>query len=86
MIANRGMRHLALTVADVGRARELVVAPVGRIVKDDAESCADGIQEMLSRSREEVRLAAERVQPRIDFRGTMNSLVDVLRAAEQSHI
>jgi len=73
----------AVVSTDVGRARELVTDRVGRIVQSDPESCADGIQDMLSQSPSVTHEASKQVWARIEFRDTMNSLVGILREAGQ---
>jgi glycosyltransferase involved in cell wall biosynthesis len=71
----------AVVTTDVGRARELVTDGVGRIVEADAESCADGIQDMLFQNANTVYEASKQIWVRMDFRDTMNSLVEILRVA-----
>jgi len=71
----------AVVSTDVGRARELVTDRVGRIVQSDPESCADGIQHMLSQSPAVIYEASKEIRARIEFRDTMNSLVEILRDA-----
>jgi glycosyltransferase involved in cell wall biosynthesis len=71
----------AVVTTDVGRARELVTDAVGRIVRANPASCADGIQDMLFQSPTVVYEASKQIWARIDFRDTMNSLVEILRVA-----
>jgi glycosyltransferase involved in cell wall biosynthesis len=71
----------AIVTTDVGRARELVTDGVGRIVQADPTSLADGIQDMLLRAPNTVYEASRQIWARIDFRDTMNSLVEILRVA-----
>jgi glycosyltransferase involved in cell wall biosynthesis len=63
----------------VGRARELIKGQLGRVVNSDPASIAEGIQDVLEWKPEAVKQASANARRYIDFRDTMNSLVELLR-------
>ncbi len=69
---------LPVVSTPVGRAPELVNGYLGRIVGRDPASVAGGIQTVLAWSAKDVRRASEEAKPKIDFRNTMDSLVELL--------
>ncbi len=65
---------------DVGRAKELITDQVGRVVRGDPIAFADGMQEVLTWNRLQVKAASSRLSQALDFSTTMDALSTVLRA------
>jgi glycosyltransferase involved in cell wall biosynthesis len=64
---------------DVGRARELLTSDLGRVVRDDPISFAEGMREVLSWEPEEAIRAGHRARGRISFEQTLRGLEHVAK-------
>jgi glycosyltransferase involved in cell wall biosynthesis len=72
---------LPVVSTEVGRANELLRPSNGKVVISDPKCIADALQDVMTWDRDLVRQACEALEPAIDFKKTLESLVVILRRA-----
>lgn len=74
---------LPVVSSDVGRARELLAPPMGKVVVRNSTEMARALREIMSFDRDAVRRACMATRSRVDFRESARALMELARKALQ---